>query len=421
MSGEITQLLRFEKNGRPLESLPKTLASHLIGLEVEQWKLPQLHAIRRVPFFDSKGNLVQENGYHPSLGIWLDLAGLTLRNVPAHPTPSELSEAKQKIEELLVDFPFSNEASKANTIALLMLRSVRLMVNGPVPLILNSASMPGSGKTALAQLPGVLYDGEVPGVMPEPPRDDDELTKRIIGVLQVGQELAIFDNVNRKLESAVLAGLATSSTFSGRALYQQEPLTLPNRTQWMFTANNPVMSKEFERRFLLVRLDAGVENPQNRSFRHPNLHQWASDHRAELLWALLVLVRGWQAAGSKAGQVLEGGMRRFCEVLGGITVFLGYGPVFANREELTEQAGGDDHELHDALESWYTAFSTRTVTATELGGLWQKEGLQPAGLNGFTHVHVGRYMGTLRGVVLGPYRVNIEKSGRNTRYRLTLV
>lgn len=421
LAGELTRLLKFEKNGRPQEALPKALATHLVGLEVERWQLPELHAIRRVPFFDHQGHLVEVSGYHPSLGIWLDLGGLVLPEVPTFPTPAQLAEAKALVADLLVDFPFSNSASRANALALLLHRSVQLMVNGPAPLYLNSASMPGSGKTALAQLPGVLYDGEIPAVMPEPPRDDEELTKRIIGVLQVGQDLAIFDNVNRKLESSVLAGLATSTTFSGRALYRQEPLSLPNRAQWVFTGNNPSMSKEFERRFLLVRLDAGVANPQNRSFRHPNLHQWALDHRAGLLWALLVLVRGWQAAGGKRGQVLEGGMRQFCEVLGGITEFHGEGPVFANRDELNEQAGGEDQELHDALDTWHAAFGTRPVTATQLGALWEKAALQPAGLNGHTHVHVGRYLSTQRGVVLGRYRVNIERSGRNTRYFLSLV
>lgn len=421
LSREITELLRFEKNGRPCEALPKSLATHLSNMEVEQWNLPMLHAIKRVPFFDHKGGLIQTNGYHAELGIWLDLGDLTLSDVPNHPTPAQMDEAQALVKEMLVDFPFSNVASRANALAMLLLRSVRYMINGPVPLFLNSASMPGSGKTALAQLVGVLYDGEVPAVMPEPPRDDEELTKRIIGVLQAGQELAIFDNVNRKIESSVLASLATSTTFSGRGLYKQEPVHLPNRTQWMFTANNPVISKEFERRFLLVRLDAGVEDPQNRTFQHPDLHQWAAAHRSELLWAFLILVKSWQVVGGKAGAVLEGGMRRFCEVLGGITEFLDYGPVFANRQELTEQAGGDDQELREALHSWYVKFSTRRVKATELGELWQKAGHQPAGLNGHTHAHVGRFIATLRGVVVGGYRVDIEKSGRNTWYRLTLV
>lgn len=421
LAGELTCLLRFEKNGRPLNTLPKDLAGHLLGLEVECWQLPLLHSIKRVPFFDAQGKLVQTTGYHPEVGVWLDLGSLTLPEIPTHPTPAQLAQAKALINELLIDFPFSGAASRANVVSALLLRGVQLLVHGPVPLILNSASMPGSGKTALAQLPGVLYDGEIPAVMPEPPKDDEELTKRIVGVLQAGQELAIFDNVNRKLESSILAGLATSTTFSGRALYRQEPMRLPNKTQWVFTANNPVISKEFERRFLLVRLDAGVENPQNRTFRHPDLHQWAKNHRADLLWALLVSVNGWQAAGAKPGQVLEGGMRHFCETLGGMTEFLGYGPVFANRDELTEQAGGDDQELHELLECWHSAFATRAVTATELGDAWQKAGIQPAGLNGFSHLHVGRYMTTLRGVVLGRYRVNMERSGRNTKYRLSVV
>lgn len=421
LTGELARLLRFKKNGKPLESLPRPLAAHLMGVEVELWCLPPLHGIKRVPFFDHQGQLIQAPGYHPEVGIWLDLGSLTLPEVPSHPSPAHLAQATALLDELLIDFPFSSPASKANAVAALLLRSVRLLVHGPAPLFLNSASMPGSGKTALAQLPGVLYDGEVPAVMPEPPKDDDELTKRIVGVLQVGQELAIFDNVNRKLDSSILAGLATSTTFSGRALYQQEPLTLPNRTQWVFTANNPVVSKEFERRFLLVRLDAGVENPQNRAFRHPDLHQWARNHRAQLLWAFLVLVNGWRAAGAKPGQVLEGGMRHFCETLSGITEFIGYGPVFANRDELTEQAGGDDQELHELLDCWYAAFATRAATATELGSAWQKAGIQPSGLNGFGYLQVGRYMANLRGVVLGRYKVHIERSGRNTRYRLSLV
>lgn len=421
LAGEIVRLLQLQKNGRTLDTLPGPLADHLFGLEPEQWQVPMLHAIRHVPFFDPQGNLIETGGYHAAQGIWLDLGDLKLPEVPSCPTSAQVSSAKALIDDLLADFPFDSTASRANALSLILLPSVRLMVRGPAPLFLNSASMPGSGKTALAQVPGVLHGGEIPAVMPEPPRDDEELTKRIVGVLQAGQELAIFDNVNRKLDSSILAGLATSTTFSGRALYQQEPLSLPNRTQWVFTANNPVMSKEFERRFLLIRLDPGVENPQNRTFRHPDLHQWILAHRPELLWAVLVLVRSWQAAGSPSGAVLEGGMRQFCEVLGGLTEFLGFGPVFANRTELTEQAGGDDQDLGDALACWFGAHATRSVTASDLGQLWEKAGVQPAGLNGYTAVHIGRYMQGQRGVVLGGYRINLSRSGRNTRYHLSLV
>ena len=418
LAGELVRILKFEKNGKPLETLPKSLAGFLAGLEVELWDLPHLQAIRRVPFFDERGKLVQQNGYHPEQNIWLDMGALTLAPVPEHPTKAQLDEARASLDELLGDFPFSTPASKANAAAALFLPAIRLGILGPVPLFLNSASMPGTGKTALAQLSGVLYTGDVPAVMPEPPKDEEELVKRITGVLASGQETAIFDNVNRKLDSSVLAMLATSSVFSGRILYQQKPSKLLNRTMWTFTANNPSISKEFERRFLLIRLDANVENPQNRAFRHPDLFQWVKRERPRILWAILTLIQGWHAAGRKPGEVLEGGMRAFCEIIGGITEFSGYGPVFGNKYELTEQAGGEDHELRDMVDCWFLAFNTHAVTATQLGSTLQKADIQPSGLNGFTPVHIGKFMSTLRGVVLGAHRIDIERSGSNVKYRL---
>jgi len=56
------------------------------------------------------------------------------------------------LDELLIDFPFADEASRANALALLLLPYVRPLIVGPTPLHLITAPTQGTGKDLLAQL-----------------------------------------------------------------------------------------------------------------------------------------------------------------------------------------------------------------------------------------------------------------------------
>src|SRR5262249_43665831 len=110
--------------------------------------------------------------------------------------------------------------------------------------------------------------------------------------------------VREKLDSAALASALTADTLEDRVLGRSAMVRLPVRCLWVATGNNPTMSNEMARRTIRIRLDAHVEKPWLRNsegFRHPNLKEWVGEHRGELIWAVLTIVRAWLAAGQPKG------------------------------------------------------------------------------------------------------------------------
>ena len=82
---------------------------------------------------------------------------------------------------------------------------------------------------------------------------------------------------------------------------KSEMVRAPNNATWLATGNNVEMSDEMNRRTVLIRLDAGVEAPEERSgFKH-RLPAWAVEHRRDLVSACLSIVMLWVDAGKPRG------------------------------------------------------------------------------------------------------------------------
>ena len=116
-----------------------------------QW----LQGFHSAPVFTQSGDLLNRSGYNKETGLFLSLDGLD--GVAADMT---LEYAKQLIfEDLLIDFPFSENGSKTHALVLLLQGFVRLLIDGPTPLFLIDAPARGTGKGLLADLISPDYTG----------------------------------------------------------------------------------------------------------------------------------------------------------------------------------------------------------------------------------------------------------------------
>jgi putative DNA primase/helicase len=125
-------------------------------------------------------------------------------------------------------------------------------------------------------------------------RDPDEWRKRLVAKLRNAPAYLV-DNLRRALDSGALAMTLTAGEIEDRLLGVSETVTLPVRCTLAATANNPQVSDEMARRSVRIRLDTGMEFPEQRDrFRHPDLLAWATDNRGRLVWAALDSpARGW--------------------------------------------------------------------------------------------------------------------------------
>ena len=71
-----------------------------------------------------------------------------------------------------------------------------------------------------------------------------------------------------------------------------------NDRAWVLTGNNISLGGDLVRRTVMVSIDPGIPNPEKReNFSIPDIAEWVKKHRAELVWALLVLIKSWVSAG----------------------------------------------------------------------------------------------------------------------------
>lgn len=245
-----------EHSARP----PKDVLESM--LSVVPPTIPRLVGVVGAPFLAPDGTVIASEGYHTPTGLYLALGDLSVPPVSRQPSASEVAHAKELLlTELLGDFPFSEEADKTHALSAILTPVVRPLIDGPTPLFVIEAPTEGTGKGLLAEIISYLATGSPAPVMAEG-GDDDEWRKRITAALLGAPPVVLIDNLKRRLESGALSAAITATVWTDRFLGHSRQVSIPVRTTWLATGNNPTYSKEMARRVVRSRIDAALELPQ---------------------------------------------------------------------------------------------------------------------------------------------------------------
>jgi len=227
-----------------------------------------------------------------------------LPEVPELPTKADIEAARALIvDELLGDFPFSEQADRANAVAMLLLPFMRDLIPGPTPLHLVEAPSPGSGKGLLVDVAVRIATGRDPALM-SPPTDDADWRKKITSHLRNAPSAILIDNISRTLDSDALATVLTSLTWQDRLLGTNDEIRLPVRCVWIATGNNPTVSTDMLRRIARIRIHPPVDRPwerESKEFRHPKLSAWRGGASGRITPRLLDVGPGLDRGGQADG------------------------------------------------------------------------------------------------------------------------
>ena len=173
----------------------------------------------------------------PTRLIYRPAPGVTFPPLAIEPTPDEIQQALALLDEAIGEFPYIDDASKANTVALLLTPILRTAIAGPVPFALVDAPQAGTGKSLLTRVLAVIATGRSAAIMTAP-AGDEEFRKKITATLLSGTTLILLDNVEGQLLAGSLAAVLTTDTWSDRVLGQSPMVTLPQTVTWVATGNN---------------------------------------------------------------------------------------------------------------------------------------------------------------------------------------
>jgi len=364
---EISDIFRINKGGEIQDRFPpREITQNILALG--KWPFPALHSIVEVPILRPDGTILSRPGYDPATRLFYAPApDLRVPEIPCLPTNSQVAEALHLIDEAFGEFPYVDEASKANALGTALTPMLRHTIKGTTPLALIDAPQAGTGKGLLAEVISLLGTGRAAAMMAAP-LEDEEWRKHITAALVSGATVITIDNVEHHLKSASLAIALTAREWTDRILGLSKMITVPIRVTWMATGNNIRLGGDLCRRCYMIRLDAKTSRPWERTgFKHPELLQWVTEHRGELLKALLTLARGWYAAGKPLPTILVmGGFEEWSRPIGGVLQYAGVRGFLCNREEMYESADESIGQWELFLQALRKVFGDCTFTVRQL-------------------------------------------------------
>ncbi len=413
--------IRFMKSGKNGEDYDAYPDDKLIRtmLATPPPEVPTLSRIVTAPVLGPDFRLTWKPGYH-AVGkvFYRPLPEFYVSAIPEAPTPEDIADAVAALWEPFAEFPFMDDASKANLFAALLTPFVRDVIDGPTPLFLVSKAQRGTGGTLICDAISTIATGQTAPAIP-PMKDESELRKTIGAVLAGGQAVVLLDNAEN-LKGGVLAAALTGRTWGGRLLGQNTVLNAAPRCLWLANGNNPRTSGELTRRIVYIRMIAQVEDPAARGgFRIANLIPWCEEHRPALVAALLTLIRAWIVADRPGGDANMASFDSWARIVGGVLAVAGVNGFLANRETLDEDANDEDAATRELIAEWWQSHGSDPVGVPDLMPL--AEGRIDLG-QGDEHgksVSFGRVLSGLVSQIHNGLRVESAAKHQNRRqYRL---
>ncbi len=367
LRGELDQAALWQAPNGTIADPPMSVVRNILALP--SYDLPRLRAVAEAPFFTRDGQLVVTPRYHKTAETYLWLPpGLVIPDVPATPSVEDLRRAKQLLlVEVLGDFPFTDQASRAHAVGQILLPFTREMIPGPTPWHALDSPMPGTGKGLLADLVSIIATGRQMTVMTEA-KNNDELRKLITAVLLSGTPFALFDNIVHRIDSPVLAAALTAPFWMDRVLGVSKIVRIPIRITWILTGNNIQFTRDHARRAVGIRIDAKTPMPNLRSgFRHRDIRAWVRQHRADLVWAALIFVQNWVAKGKPRFTTRHlGSFEDWSELIGGVLATAGIPGFLTNLEAYSVQADTETTEWDRFVSAWWETHKTTGVETAML-------------------------------------------------------
>lgn len=365
---ESADWLQMGKTGVRHTAPPDHVVTGLLALG--RWSLPSLDNITETPVLRADGSILDAPGYDPATKlVFAPVTGLVPPRVAEKPSDAEVQAALNLIGDAIGDFPYIDDASKANTLALLLTPILRPAITGPVPLALIDAPQQGTGKSLLAEIVTLITTGR-PAAMMQAPKEDEEWRKALTSAFRNGETMMTYDNVESRIASPSLAMALTASVWRDRILGGSDMFEFPVSCTWMATGNNLQPDGDMPRRSYWIRLDAKMSQPWRRDaagFKHPNLRGWVLEHRGRLITALLTLCRAWFAAGRpKADVPLMGSFESWTEVVGGVLAHAGVAGFLGNLDAMYEQIETTDQQWEAWLIEWREQYSAREKKVAEI-------------------------------------------------------
>lgn len=364
LAAQSARWVKFNTKGEEREINPPRDVVNAFLAASGQWTFPVLTGIASCPILRPDGSVLACEGFDPQTGLFADFGGQTFPAVALRPTKEDASAALEVLKDALREFPFVADADRSVALAATISTVVRRSVQA-APLFAISASTPGTGKSTLAELLGIISTGKRTPAM-DFSADEGEFKKTLFSALLECPPTLLIDNVYGELNSSMLCAALTQETIKNRILGASKTAEIPTSTLIFATGNNLAISGDMVRRTLLCSMDAGMERPGERVFSR-EIYSWAHENRPRLVHAALTTLRAYHMAGKPGAQAMRkmNGFSAWSTWVRGPLLWLGEADPLDSQRAL-EDSDPEREALGAVLASWYECLRSQPVLVGEL-------------------------------------------------------
>ncbi|MBN8459393.1 MAG: bifunctional DNA primase/polymerase [Verrucomicrobia bacterium] len=320
-----------------------------------------------VPHFSDDGKVVYPKpGYDERFGTWLNPQAPQLRTM-GH------AEALRWLCHDLFGPPdqggfwWHDEQARVHALARFVTPFCRgLMEWRRTPLWIFDGNREGCGKDTCADLTHIAYTGRSVICAPLSKDCDDEMRKRITSALMAGSRFFHLANMKGHVRYASLeAATDDSGVWEDRRLGVSETITLPNETEYSFSANNATWEPDIERRCRRIRLRFTPDDINGHRYRHTDIRGWVRRHRSELLSAVAALVSEWVRQGCPPGPSPFTSFPEWGRVVGGILHCAGLPDPCLPHEDSQSSGDQSTRAMRDFFAVVFERFGDREILKRE--------------------------------------------------------
>jgi len=322
---------------------PMAVAATILS-RAGMWTLPRIVGVVTTPTLRPDGSILSAPGYDPETRLYHATdRTVTLTDAVHLPNVDDAEAALLDLKELLTDFPFTSEVSRAVALSGLITPVVRGAMS-VVPLHAFRANTAGTGKSYLTDVASAIATGRPCPVASAAP-DEAETEKRIAGLLLAGYPLVSLDNCNGELGGDLLCQAIERPFIRIRPLGASEIVEIESRATLFATGNALRVRGDMTRRTIVSDLDAEMERPELRIFATDPFADVIAD-RGRYVSAAIVIVRAYILAGSPGKLPSIASFNDWSNMVRSALVWLGC----ADPAESMNAAREDDPELAELRE-----------------------------------------------------------------------
>lgn len=347
-----SRMTRWKRTDCPLQIASTFLAANGIR------RMRPLRGSTSSPVLRPDGSVLDEPGYDQETGLYLSW-GLGRVRLDRKGGRKAAAQARELLEDVLKEFPFVCAVDLSVALAGILTAVMRPLLPS-APLIGADAATPGSGKTCLVDVCGLIALGAPIPAITISGSKEEEVEKRLGALLLSGVGAMNLDNLSRPLQSDLLCQLLTASSIRLRVLGASRAPEVSTAVFIAVTGNNLTLVGDLSRRALVCRLDAQCERPDQRHFSR-RIGDYVLAQRKALVEAALTIVANYADAGRPdVGTAPFGSFEMWSETVRNALIWSGAADPCESRTRI-EDADPIRGELSDLLPMWFERWGDQTL------------------------------------------------------------